>query len=148
MKNAVTYDPNHAVYPGRYVPYLKDDEVAAIVQRHYADTFPTPLVTILELSNAYKVEVVVPGLKREDFYLRANNNILSVSVIHLEDEVRITVPKRRNDDGYTCFDRTIILPENADAEFSSAEYKDGTLYLYTPKSEKPNLNLHATIVVY
>ena len=49
---------------------------------------------------------------------------------------------------YECFDRHIILPDNADPEFMSAEYTAGILRLYVAKAKQPAKNLHTRIVVY
>ena len=146
MKNTLRNDDGYSVYPGTYVPFLEDEEVEEVLNRPHKNEIVLPLVNVTELTNEFKVEVAIPGVNREDFFVHADKNILSVCVIHKDEDLLGTVKYDKND--YECFDRHIILPENADAEFISAEYKDGILCLHTPKSKRPNHNLHSTIVVY
>ena len=38
---------------------------------------------------------------------------------------------------YTCIDRQVVLPNDADVSFIGAEYKDGILCIIIPKSVTP-----------
>ena len=146
MKNTLHHNAGCTVYPGSYVPFLEDEEVEEVLNRPHRNEIVLPLVNVTELANSFKVEVAIPGVNREDFFIHANENILSVCVIHKDEELLGNVKYDTSD--YECLDRDIVLPENADAEFISAEYKDGILCLHTPKSKRTNHNLHSTIVVY
>ena len=148
MENNILYDTNCSIYPGSYVPLLKAEEVEKELKRlHKYENNLLP-VNVTELADSFKVEVAIPGLKREDFFIRADENDLSVCVVHkkcgLTDRERFQL----HEFNYECLDRHITLPQNADAEFISAEYKGGILCLYVPKAKQPVKNQHTMIVVY
>lgn len=63
----------------------------------------TPAVNISETENEYTLEVAAPGLKREDFNLNIDHNILTISA---EKKVENTEDKekyKRREFSYTSF---------------------------------------------
>ena len=105
-------------------------------------------VNITEMADTYQVEITLPGAKREDFFVHAYGNILSISLIHKEPEHRKKEKPQLHGFKYDFFDRQVILPDNADTEFISAEYLSDTLRLYIPKSIKPAKSRYRRIAVY
>ena len=148
MENDVLYDTDCLIYPGTYVPVLKEEEVQSGLTRPHEGETVLPPVNVTELSDSFKVEVAIPGVKREDFLIRSDGNVLSVCVLHKEYRLHEGERFQLHEFNYECFDRHIILPDNADLEFISAEYKSGILCLYVPKEKHPAANLHSRIVVY
>ena len=149
MTDLMTYHDECTIYPGAYVPVLNDDEVEKFVHQPHKVGVAFPPVNITELAGSFKVEVAIPGANREDFFINANDHKLSVSVLLKNRALRPGYSKRkRGDNGYKCLNRDITLPENADPEFVSAEYKDGILCLYAFKTDKTNRPSHSTIAVY
>lgn len=147
MENAIFYHSGYFTYPGKPVPIVNELDVqAALLEPHKGETILPP-VNVSELADLYKVEVAIPGVRREDFLIHANENVLSVCVLHKE-QVQIGERFQIHEFNYECVNRAIVLPTNADVEFSVAEYKSGILKLYVPKSTQPSRNLNATIVVY
>jgi HSP20 family protein len=147
MENTILPHSRYFAYPGRPVPLVNETDVLAELKKpHEGDTIQPP-VNVAELPDSYKVEVAIPGVKREDFLIHANDNVLSVCVLHQEPGQ----PGERfqlHEFNYECVKRPIDLPSNADVEFSVAEYKSGILRIYVPKSNQPSQNLNSTIVVY
>ena len=147
----VNDDINNAgcsTYPGGYVPLIKEEEMRRELKRSHEGKMLLPPVNIAELSDSFKVEVAIPGVKREDFLIHADGNVLSVFVLHKDCECPESDCFKLHEFNYECFDRPIVLPGNADTEFTCAEYKEGILHLYIPKTNKPVKNLHTKIVVY
>lgn len=129
------------VYPGEMVPLHSEEELVESLGKSIAGHALYLPVHIEETDHQFSLEVAVPGVKREEFYIRADKNDLSIRVLHT----------RMAGDGkasYTCFDQHIILPKNADAEFSYAEYADGLLKVHVHKAASPVHNVHACIAVY
>jgi len=148
MENDVLYDTECLIYPGAYVPLLKEEEVQEELKRPHEGETILPPVNVTEMADSFKVEVAIPGVKREDFLIHSDGNVLSVCVLHKEPGLHEGERFQLHEFNYECFDRHIILPDNADSEFVSAEYKTGILCLYVPKAKQPAKNQHARIVVY
>jgi HSP20 family protein len=137
-----------SVYPGEYIPLIKAEELAEELKKQREGTAVQPLINIREKADCFHIDLAIPGLKREDFFITVNDNILSIAVLHKECGKIRQNSFQLHEFNYECFNRHIILPENADAEFVSAEYKEGVLRLYVPKADRPAKNPHARIVVY
>lgn len=132
------------VYPGAYVPLLEEEDLRnkfKCVRRKYIQV---PPVDISESTNSFNVEMAIPGVSREDFFIVAQNHILSVRVLHKKQGSNFELPGFN----YDCFRRNITLPKNVDAEFVSAEYKAGILSLNLPKADHFVKNRPTRIVVY
>ena len=97
----------------------------------------SPAVNVSETENDYKVEVAAPGMKKEDFNIRVdNNNMLTISSEKkIEDEDKDGDYTRR-EFSYTAFTRSFHLPDTADDEHIEAKYNDGILHLTIPKKEE------------
>ncbi|MEM9982457.1 MAG: Hsp20/alpha crystallin family protein, partial [Bacteroidota bacterium] len=81
-----------------------------------------------------QIEVAVPGLKKEDFNVEINENILTVSSekkaeTEQKEEGRYT----RREFHYSTFSRSFTLPKNVDAEKIEANYSEGILNITLPK---------------
>ena len=148
MENDVLYDAGSAIYPGAYVPLLKEEEVQSALKRAHKGETILPPVNVTELADSFKVEVAIPGVKSEDFLIYSAGNVLSVCVLHKECGLHEGERFQLHEFNYECFERHIILPDNADSELASAEYKAGILCLYIPKANQSAKNLHTIIVVY
>jgi HSP20 family protein len=146
MRNSLSDIDECLVYPGEYTPLPEARELMEGAKSSGKDTAQPP-VNIDEFGDYYKVAMIIPGVRREDILVYANDNILSVAV--LQKECKETGKKlkmhefdtRRNE-------RHILLPEDADTEFVSAEYKQGLLSLYIPKTGEPSTSVTQQIIVY
>jgi len=150
VQNTKLYKPDYSIYPGEYVPLLNEKEVSDQLKRKHKDDIIHPPVNMTELTESFKIEVAMPGIKREELLILANGNVISVYAIHKEKENGIH--KRGNirlhEFDCNCFDRHIILPENVDTEFVSAKFKEGILRMHVPKTKRPSKNVNTRIIVY
>jgi HSP20 family protein len=94
-------------------------------------------VNIRETDKTYEMEVVAPGLRKEDFNVSISENMLTVSFEHKEEN-----KEENKSEGYLrqeyrmqAFSRSFTLDDTVDAEKISAQYKDGVLHLSLPKKE-------------
>lgn len=146
------YQYNHTkeclIYPGGYVPLFNTEEVWKELGHPGEGNVILPPVNVTEFPDSFKIEAAIPGMKREDFLIDADNNVLSISVLHKECEREANKNFQLHEFNYNCFNRHVILPENADTEFVKAEYKSGILTIYVPKLIHPAINQHTRIVVY
>lgn len=148
MKHLKVPAADSSVYPGEYVPFLNEIDAKEEIKQTDKKDINHPAVNITEQSDFYKIEVAIPGVKREELLIYAKENVLSLCAIHT-NKINASFKNRQlHEFNYGWFDRHILLPENADTTFISAEYKSGILKLRIPKATLPLKNLHSRIIVY
>ena len=96
-----------------------------------------PAVNVLDTANDYLVEMAIPGLKKSDFDISIDNDILSISAeVKSEYEDVENENYTRREFGYSSFKRTFTLPESVETDKISARYEDGILKVTLPKREE------------
>ena len=97
-----------------------------------------PAVNIKETENSYEVEMAAPGMKKEDFKIELDNNVLTISSERTEESQEGNGKDRysRREFSYQSFQRSFSLPkEVVDEDKIEAHYMDGVLQLSIPKKE-------------
>lgn len=98
-----------------------------------------PAVNVRETNENFSIEVAVPGMKRNDFKVELDNNVLTISSQREdshEEKVNDSNYTRR-EFSYQSFQRSFTLPERkVMGDKISARYADGILYVSIPKSEE------------
>lgn len=148
MREQLTYTKEYTVYPGEYNPPREVKSLVEEIQnkgRHFA---AQPLVNMDEFKECFRIEVVVPGVKREDIFVFLHDNILSIVVPDKRSEEFNVKKMQIHEFDTKSVERHILLPDNADTEFISAEYRQGILSLYIPKSNEPSSADTKQIIVY
>jgi len=93
-------------------------------------------VNIKESENGYSLEVVAPGIAKEDFRLQVNDKVLTISFEQKkETEEKENGKWLRKEFKVRSFKRTFTLGEQVDTEKISAAYENGILHLDLPKKE-------------
>jgi len=95
-----------------------------------------PAVNISESTSEFEVELAVPGLKKEDFKISLDKNVLSVSAEKKTETNDETKKFSKREYNYTSFSRSFTLPESADQTKIEADYTDGILKLTIAKKEE------------
>lgn len=96
-----------------------------------------PAVNISEDKESYKVDVVSPGFKKEDFKIKVDDDILTISAeTKSESSEGGTREYTRREYTYSSFTRSFRLPDNARDDSISARYADGILEITIPKSQQ------------
>ena len=91
---------------------------------------------IIELSDAYRIELAAPGLEKSDFEINVEKNKLSIAVKKtIEQEAEEGKYKRREFD-FNAFKRSFQLSEDIDSNEINASYENGVLALLLPKKEQ------------
>jgi HSP20 family protein len=99
----------------------------------------TPAVNIAETENEFHIELAVPGLKKEDFKINLDKNVLSVSAEKKAENVEEGKKYSKREYSYNSFVRSFTLPESADYGKIDAEYTDGVLKLNIAKKEEAKI---------
>lgn len=95
-----------------------------------------PAVNISESENQYHVELAAPGLKKDDFKLNLERNVLSVSVEQPTEQPANQKSYSKREFGYGSFVRSFTLPQSADHSQIEASYIDGILHIDIAKLEE------------
>jgi HSP20 family protein len=89
-------------------------------------------VNIRQTETAYLLDIIAPGMKKEDFNITMEKELLTVSAEHKGEEV--TGEKRiRSEYTYPSFKRSFTVDKNIDSENISAQYVNGVLTLNLPR---------------
>lgn len=104
--------------------------------RFWGKTITMPPLNVVENESDFKVSLVAPGLKKDDFKIDLSGNMLTISA-HKEEEMKEEKEKyTRREYNYTSFTRSIALPEIVKQDAIEATYKDGELVILLPKKEE------------
>lgn len=94
-------------------------------------------VNIRETDKSYELEVVAPGLKKQDFQLNLAGDLLTVSFEH-QDEKKEEDKNQywlRQEFRRAAFNRSFTIDDSVDVEKAAARYEDGVLHVSLPKKE-------------
>lgn len=103
-----------------------------------------PAINILETDKEYKVELAAPGLTKDDFKIRVNDeNQLVVTMEKKQEQSEAKKDGRylRREFSYSKYQQTLLLPDNVEKDRIAASVEDGVLNISIPKNnaeaEKP-----------
>jgi HSP20 family protein len=95
-----------------------------------------PAVNIRETGDDFLVEVAAPGMKKKDFKVTLENNLLTISSQKEDQREEQEGTYSRQEFRYHSFSRSFGMPNTADAEHINAKYHDGVLSIRIPKKEE------------
>lgn len=111
-------------------------DIPSIIPSNINHGVALPKVNIRETADAYLVEMAVPGMKKSDFQIELENNLLSISSESKEESEHQNSTFTSREFGFTSFKRSFTLPESVNDEKIEANYKDGILYVLLPKKDE------------
>lgn len=91
---------------------------------------------IAENASQYELHLVAPGLKKEDFKIDVDKNLLSISFEHKEENKASDEKWLRQEFKIQSFKRSFSLNEKIDVAAIKAVYENGILNVILPKKEK------------
>ena len=94
-----------------------------------------PAVDISETEEAYKIDMEIPAIARDDINVSVKDGVLTVTG-ERKVEKDTNGKTHRIERQYGRFSRSFRLPENVDEDHIGATSKDGVLYLVIAKKEK------------
>jgi HSP20 family protein len=148
MTEQISCNKECLVYPGGYAPAMEMATLLSDFKMPVNETVVTPPVNMNELADSFTIEVAVPGVRREDFFIHVHDNILSIMVLHKNCGAFTKGRLQIHEYDTEYFERHILLPDNAATEFVSAEYRQGILTLHIAKNGKTVKIDNNQIVVY
>jgi HSP20 family protein len=118
-------------FPNRYFGSGLFDFENELLNRNIS----VPPANIMESDKDYKLELSVPGFKKEDFNIDIDQGTLIISSERKEESNKEEKNYSRKEFSYSSFTRTFQLPENTDENNINAKYDNGVLQLTIPKKE-------------
>lgn len=94
----------------------------------------SPKMNVTESNADFRVEMCVPGLKKEDLAINLdNNNNLVIRMVKTEEKKEDGRKYLRREFGGMQFNQTLVLPENVKKEAITAKVENGILSVTLPK---------------
>ncbi len=95
-----------------------------------------PAVNISETADHYVIEMAAPGLNKDDFKIKLDRNVLSVSVEQKKEQTTQDKQYNKREFSYSSFVRSFALPDSADDANIEAEYINGMLNIRVAKKDE------------
>ena len=109
--------------------------------------FSDPAANIIESPDSFQLDLAAPGMKKDDFKINLENNILMISS-EVEDEKQEEGKNySRKEFYYGSFSRSFTLPKIVDLDKIKADYVDGILKVVLPKKEEAKLEIRKEIKI-
>ena len=99
-------------------------------------TMRVPAANISESEDHFHVELAAPGLKKEDFKINLERNVLNISVERQNEQNDTQKNYSKREYSYSSWVRSFTLPESANADQIDAAYTDGVLKIDISKREE------------
>lgn len=114
-----------------------DSSLGNVLTRDWNNGFAP--VNIVESANGYHLEIAAPGRKKENFKLKVESQLLTVSyeveAVNPETQPQ-EVKQIRKEFSTEAFKRTFNVDEKINADGILAKYEDGLLKVFLPKKEE------------
>ncbi|GHC59311.1 Hsp20/alpha crystallin family protein [Ulvibacter litoralis] len=115
---------------------LFNRDLPSVFTSSFNTGFTLPKVNIKETADSFMVEMAVPGLKKSDFHIDIDNQVLSISTETKVENEQKEENYTRREFGYSSFKRSFTMPESVDDEKINATYNEGILNILLPKKEE------------
>lgn len=94
-----------------------------------------PSCDIVENDKEYSINVEIPGVDRKDVELSLGNGTLTIKGEKRKESEEKDKDYHRIERSYGSFRRVISLPEDADEEHLTAQFKNGVLKVIVPRTD-------------
>ncbi|MCB2220042.1 MAG: Hsp20/alpha crystallin family protein [Bacteroidetes bacterium] len=102
--------------------------------------YTVPAVNIRESEKKFEIEVAAPGLNKEDFTIKIENDLLTISSEkESSEEQKEEGHFMRREFGFRSFSRSFSIPEFVDQDKIKASHKNGVLMIELPKMEESKM---------
>lgn len=111
-----------------------------------AKQFASPAVNIKETEKAFEIEIAAPGMTKDDFKIRVDNDeelVIALEKKHEDKEEHKGENYLRREFSYTSYHQAFTLPDNVDIEAIKANMTNGVLGIVLPK-KNPEKQLPAS----
>jgi HSP20 family protein len=120
-----------------------DNDYVDIFNRRFSD----PAANIIENPDSFQLELAAPGLKKNDFKIHLENNVLTISSEVEDEKTEEGKNYTRKEFHYGSFSRSFTLPKSIDLDKIKADYENGILKVVLPKKEEARLDVKKEIKI-
>jgi HSP20 family protein len=120
-----------------------DNDYVDIFNRRFSD----PAANIIENPDSFQLELAAPGLKKNDFKIHLENNVLTISSEVEDEKSEEGKNYTRKEFHYGSFSRSFTLPKSIDLDKIKADYENGILKVMLPKKEEARLDVKKEIKI-
>ncbi len=113
-----------------------------------SDTYMArPAVNVVEKEDGFVLELAAPGLKKENFRIKLDNQMLTISaeISNEQDEKKERYTRREF--WFGSFERSFSLPKTINLDQIRADYSDGVLRIALPKKEEAKVAINREIAI-
>jgi HSP20 family protein len=128
---------NYPVFPSFFDNFFSRD-LMDWNNQNYSNTDTTlPAVNVKEDEDKFQIEVAAPGMNKDDFKVKLDNNMLTICSEKKAEKKEDDGKYSRREFSYQSFQRTFSLPQgHIQNDKISASYTDGILTIELPKREE------------
>ena len=120
---------NNNMFPSLINEFFNDDIGVNFLKRNYS----VPSVNTIENDDSFEIDLAVPGMKKDDFSIELDNNVL---IISSETSNNVSNEKLRlNEFNFSSFQRSFKVPESVNLDKIKGNYKNGILKILLPKKK-------------
>ncbi|MFW6184045.1 MAG: Hsp20/alpha crystallin family protein [Chloroflexota bacterium] len=132
----------------RWNPFREMLELRNEMDRLFEGTFPEPqlrrnvrmtwgpALDVIETEEAFVVKASVPGIAPDDLDITLVDNVLTIKGQRQAEELDEGEIYHLQEHSYGAFSRSITLPVSVEADEVQAQYDNGILHLFVPKTEE------------
>ena len=94
-----------------------------------------PAANIVEKGKEFKIDLSIPGMKKEEIHVKVEDDMLTITGEHKEENREEKNNFTRKEFHYGSFKRSFRLPSEVKEDSIEAKFDNGLLMLKIPKSE-------------
>ncbi|MDO8898119.1 MAG: Hsp20/alpha crystallin family protein [Bacteroidales bacterium] len=134
-------------HPANFLSELMEDLDKNFFTRQQENRGMMPSVNIRETEESFMLDMAAPGLKKEDFKINLDNNVLTISSELKTESEEKNERFVRKEFYFNAFSRSFTLPKTVDLEKIKADYTDGILSIALPKREDAKIAINREIAI-
>jgi len=120
---------NNQIFPSLINEFFNDDFGVNFLNRKNS----VPSVNTIENDNSFEIDLAVPGMKKDDFSIELDNNVLIISSETSNNVSNENI--RLSEFNYSSFQRSFKVPESVNLDKIKGNYKNGILKIVLPKKK-------------
>jgi HSP20 family protein len=126
---------------------LFHNDMPSLMMANFNTGMTLPKVNIRETADTFMVDMAVPRMKKEDFTIDLDNQVLFISTEVSDENQNDGYKYTRREFEYASFKRTFTLPEIIEEEKIKASFSKGILSVHLPKKEEAKQKPPRTITI-
>ena len=130
-----------------WIDNLFPNELPKLLMSDFNAGITFPKANIRETADACFVDMAVPGMRKKDFQIELDNQVLSISSEIQNEEKTEETHFTRREFGYGNFKRTFNVPDFINQGGIKASYFNGILSVHLPKKEEAKQKPPRTIQI-